>query len=70
MNTEELLEAGAIGGKMVSIFIFILLDVICNSIVILCDFNKDHLESGSINDPNLDLQSILALAATGYHLSH
>jgi len=56
MNTDQLVTASSISSKIYTFFIFITIEIICNSITFYYDMFGDNLkESGSLNSPNMDL---------------
>ena len=42
MNTEQLVTPGAISAKMISLFVFIVLEIVCNTMTFFYDMSNNE----------------------------
>ena len=57
MNTDQIVTSGSISSKIIGYFIFVMVEVICNTIAFFVNLKQDNIaQDGSLNQPNMMLQ--------------
>ncbi len=65
MNTDQIVSASSVSRKIMTFYIFIILDVSCNVLMLVWDLNGDQYDYGSANDPDVNLHSVLVKVLSG-----
>lgn len=66
MNSDQLVTASSISSKIYTFFVFVTLEIVCNSLTFFYDINGDELlEEGSLNNPNMGAQKTIGFALIG-----
>lgn len=56
MNTDQLVTASSVSSKIYTFFVFVIVEIICNTLTFFYDVNGDGLlHRDSPNKPNMDV---------------
>ena len=67
MNTDSIVTASSISSKIIALFIFIMVEIICNTLSFFLDINgKDGLlQPGAYNNPSMSTTQLIGFAMIG-----